>query len=144
MYNGNHLPNKQVNTQVFYPNGSWQIWRKPPNAKILQIICIGGGGGGGGGATRAAGVTAGGGGVTDAESTVLHAVTREEIGRHADDWATLQSMRAACGTAVKLLSIDGEAPTSWPMPTKYAPTMSRCPECRRVCGGRINRHPCNR
>ena len=62
MYNGNHLPNKQVNTQVFYPNGSWQIWRKPPNAKILQIICIGGGGGGGGGATRAAGVTAGGGG----------------------------------------------------------------------------------
>ena len=78
-------------------------------------------------------------GVTDAESTVLHAVTREEIGRHADDWATLQSMRAACGTAVKLLSINGEAPTSWPMPTKYAPTMSRCPECRRVCGGRINR-----
>ena len=78
-------------------------------------------------------------GVTDAESTVLHAVTREEIGRHADDWATLRVIPAACGVDVKLLEHSNDTPMSWPIPTRYAPTMRRCPDCRRVCGGRIDR-----
>lgn len=62
MYNGFHLPNKQINTQVFQPlGGTIQPWRKPAGAKLIQIVCIGGGGGGGGGRTRAT-LTAGGGG----------------------------------------------------------------------------------
>ena len=63
MYNVYNLPNKGLNTQLFYPNsGYYQIWRKPTGARLIQIICIASGAGGGGGATRALGVTAGGGG----------------------------------------------------------------------------------
>ncbi len=63
MYNGFHLPNNQINTQVFQPiGGTIQPWRKPTGAKLIHIICIGAGGGGGGGFTRAAGVAGGGGG----------------------------------------------------------------------------------
>lgn len=63
MYNGFHLPNNNINTQVFQPiGGTIQPWRKPSGAKMIHIVCIGGGGGGGGGFTRAAGVAGGGGG----------------------------------------------------------------------------------
>jgi len=62
MYNGLHLPNNQINTQVFGPAGATvQPWRKPAGAKMIHIVCIGGGGGGGGGFTRAS-LSAGGGG----------------------------------------------------------------------------------
>lgn len=63
MYNGYNLPNNNLNTQVFYcNNGDFQIWKKPPGAQLIHIICIGAGAGGGGGATRASGQTSGGGG----------------------------------------------------------------------------------
>jgi len=62
MYNGFNLPNNEVATQVFRPNGgTWQIWRKPAGAKLIHIVCIGGGGGGGGGFTRAINLTGGAG-----------------------------------------------------------------------------------
>lgn len=77
-------------------------------------------------------------GVTDAESTVLHAVTREEIGSHGDDWATLTVIPSACGAEVQLLEHESGDPMSWPIPTKHVPTMKRCSQCRRVCGGRID------
>ena len=63
MYNGYNLPNNNLNTQVFYcNNGDFQIWKKPPGAQLIHIICIGAGAGGGGGATRASGQTSGDGG----------------------------------------------------------------------------------
>lgn len=63
MYNGFHLPNNNLNVQVFQPiGGTIQPWRKPAGAKLIHIVCIGGGGGGGGGFTRASGVAGGGGG----------------------------------------------------------------------------------
>ena len=53
-------------TQIFYANiDGWQIWRKPPNAKLVSVLAIGGGGGGGsGGVAASTGVTknSGGGG----------------------------------------------------------------------------------
>ena len=60
MYNGYNLPNNNLNTQVFYcNNGDFQIWKKPPGAQLIHIICIGAGAGGGGG-----GSSGGGGGVS--------------------------------------------------------------------------------
>ena len=37
--------------QVFTNPGTWQTWRKPRGAKMIQIFCLGGGGGGCGGST---------------------------------------------------------------------------------------------
>ena len=50
-------------TQVFNYTGNWEPWRKPDNASLIFITCIGGGGGGGGGRDGGAGnATAGAGG----------------------------------------------------------------------------------
>ena len=50
MNDTNNLPNDQ-STQFYYANGStsWQIWRKPKNAKLISFFVIGSGGGGGSG-----------------------------------------------------------------------------------------------
>jgi len=65
MLDFSNFPGNQNNTQIFYAqsgSNSWQTWRKPRGAKMIQIMCVGaggsgatitgtgGGGGGGGGA----------------------------------------------------------------------------------------------
>ena len=78
-------------------------------------------------------------GVSPEDLRVLHAVTRDTLGANAERWETLRSIPAACGVEVQLLEHESGDPMSWPIPTRYAPTMRRCPDCRRVCGGRIDR-----
>ena len=56
-------------TKIFYVNASsWQIWRKPPNTKLISVFVIGGGAGGGSGNVATANITkaAGGGGGSSA------------------------------------------------------------------------------
>lgn len=77
-------------------------------------------------------------GVSTEDLHVLHAVTRETLGANAETWETLRSIPAACGAEVQLLEHESGDPMSWPIPTKLAPTMQRCSQCRRVCGGRID------
>lgn len=80
-------------------------------------------------------------GVTSEESRVLHAVTDDVMWDSAtwEDMGTARSIPAACGAEVQLLEHKNGDPMSWPIPTKLAPAMQRCPECRRVCGGRVDR-----
>ena len=49
------LPDSTDNFQIFHTNGStsWQMWTKPRNCKLVNILAIGGGGGGAGGASGA-------------------------------------------------------------------------------------------
>lgn len=66
----NFVDNSTLN-QVFLANGStandWQVWEKPKNCKIVNILAIGGGGGGGAGfAVLSNGATGGGGGGSSA------------------------------------------------------------------------------
>lgn len=77
-------------------------------------------------------------GVSTEDLHVLHAVTRETLGANAETWETLRSIPAACGAEVQLLEHESGDPMSWPIPTKHVPTMKRCSQCRRVCGGRID------
>lgn len=41
--------------------GSFKIWRKPKNARFVEILCVGGGGGGGGGGANTGAAATGGG-----------------------------------------------------------------------------------
>lgn len=53
------LASSTVDVKIFTSNGTWT---KPPNATIVDVMCIGGGGGGGSGSRGAAGTNRNGGG----------------------------------------------------------------------------------
>lgn len=69
-----------TNSQVFFTKGGtdFQIWQKPPNAKIVSIFCLGSGGGGGGGmpGTATTARRGGGGGGSGAFSHGTFAATQ--------------------------------------------------------------------
>ena len=58
-FGGHPNPSGRVDVQRFT---SSQVWRKPSNATMVYIYCVGGGGGGGGGFSGLAGTARGGGG----------------------------------------------------------------------------------
>lgn len=75
-----NLPINTSSCQVFTSKGlsDFQVWNKPPDAKFVQIFCLGGGSGGGGGqaGTATTARKGGGGGASAAYSSAFFSATQ--------------------------------------------------------------------
>jgi hypothetical protein len=70
-------------------------------------------------------------GRTDSESVVLHRVNMD--GLPVVEWETAEYCTAVCGSPVKLMSRDGDAPVEWRHLRTRGTKFKRCP----TCNGRV-------
>lgn len=74
-------------------------------------------------------------GVVDGDVSLLHALQMEQLFDAL--FNDLESVTAACGVEALVLGKENTI-YAWPIPVQLT-TAKRCPECRQVAGGRVNR-----
>lgn len=76
-------------------------------------------------------------GIVPGKPEVLHALELEPLVHALTAPGDIHTVTAACGVEAKVIGGKGGTIYAWPIPTRLT-RGKRCPECRRICGGRIN------